>query len=137
MVYAKDGSFVQDSARDMNQSIESIQKRQELIVPVHKPLMHLNLLYGEQESQGRKLLRCQYTQSIRLSRIPDIVRKHLLREDMCHSIDAESEDPVKNLHQKRELMQGYRVVVLSKLGGIWRHNTGSAAGALFGLVFRG
>lgn len=106
-------------------------------MPVHKPLLHLNLLYRKQESQGRELFRRQHTQSIRLSRVPDIVRKHLLREDMCHSINDKSEDPVKNLHEKREFVEGYRVAVLSKLGGIWRFNTGPATGALLGLVFGG
>lgn len=86
---------------------------------MHKPLLDIPFMHRPQEAQPRELLELENSQCVVHRYVPDAsLREHRLRKDLRNSVESESDDPVKHLHQEGEFLHYPTMEVVRKSGGI-------------------
>jgi len=111
---------IPNSSRNMDQSICTIQYRQESLVAVHEPLLDLDFTYWPQEAQPRELFEFQNCQPMVLCNFPELgFGENGLRRYSRSTIQSVGDDPIKHFYQKRKLLQYPAVEVIRKARRVW------------------
>lgn len=102
-----------DCPRNVYQSIRPVQERKRILMPSHKPLLHISFSDRKQKAEESKLLCLKHCNTMLLRHIPDIrLTKQSLRCYRCHSVEGVVDDPVEHLYEERELLKDTAMYVV-------------------------
>lgn len=126
-----------NGAGDMDESVSSIEHGERVLMARHEPMLNAVLGEWKEKTQGPELFESEDVETVSLGNFPDGLRKDLGGNDLGHTVEEVSDDPVEHFDQEREFLQSTAVDVIGKSGRVWRVHRQPAASPPLRKVFGG